>query len=155
MDGARAAPRDAARPDGGVLGAADGADAGALTRRTGADRLLAALVALIGVHSCVLGGAMLFAPLWMAHALGFEEPASPFFPSQSGIFLLVLGGCYLLALRRPALVAVIVVSKALAVPFLVIHAAFLDAPPSIWAAAAGDGSMLAALLLVLSRRRRQ
>jgi len=96
---------------------------------------------------------MLVEPLSMARLLGFTEAPAPFFASQSGVFLLVLGVCYLLALRERPLLKVIVVSKAFAVVFLVTHAAFLDAPPIIWAAAAGDGSMLAALLALMARAR--
>jgi transcriptional regulator with AAA-type ATPase domain len=115
------------------------------TRRLRRDALL------IGLHSCILGCAMLLVPSTMAALLGFPEPATPFFASQSGIFLLVLGVCYLLALRWRALVATIVVSKTLALPFLIAHAAFLDAPAIIWAAAAGDGAMLIAVLWLLRR----
>lgn len=104
------------------------------------------VVLLVGIHSCVLGLLMLLLPRFTLGLMGYGEPGDLFFPSQSGIFLLILGACYLLALREPALETVIVVSKALAVAFLAVHAAFLGAPPVIWAAAAGDGAMLAAVL---------
>jgi hypothetical protein len=107
------------------------------------------LVLLIGVHSCVLGFAMMFAPRAMGGLLGLEVGPSIFFASQAGIFLLALGACYLLALRHCSLISVILISKTLAVVFLVVHAGLLDAPPIIWAAAAGDGAMLAALLGLL------
>ena len=112
--------------------------------RTG--RILPLVVLLVGLHSCVLGLLMLLLPRWTLGLMGYGQPGDLFFPSQSGIFLLILGVCYLLALREPALVAVIVVSKALAVAFLVAHVAFLGAPPIIGAAAAGDAAMLAAVL---------
>ncbi|OGG45202.1 MAG: hypothetical protein A3F84_07485 [Candidatus Handelsmanbacteria bacterium RIFCSPLOWO2_12_FULL_64_10] len=96
---------------------------------------------------------MLFAPHFMVRVFGFSQTASIFFPSQGGIFLLILGVCYLLALREPALVKVILISKAFAVVFLFAHAAFLSAPPSIWAAAAGDTAMLVALSAALFKRR--
>ena len=110
------------------------------------DGPLRLVVLLVGLHSVVLGLLLLFLPLWTLGLMGFGDPGPPFFPSQAGIFLLILGVCYLLALREPALVRVIVVSKAFAVAFLAVHAAFLGAPPVIAAAAAGDAAMLAAVL---------
>lgn len=112
------------------------------------------LIGLIGVHSVVLGLGMLLWPRFFLGRLGFAGAIPIFFPSQSGIFLLILGVCYLWALSEPALVKVILLSKAGAVGFLVVHAAFLGAPPIIWAAAAGDAGMLAALGAALYWRRR-
>lgn len=90
----------------------------------------------------------------MLQVFGFPESPSLFFPSQSGIFLVILGMCYLLALREAAFVKVILFSKALAVVFLFVHGLFFSAPPAIWAAGAGDGAMLIALSAALWRRRR-
>lgn len=109
------------------------------------------MIAFIGAYSCLLGVALLIAPRAFLRLTGFPEPNAIFFPSQAGIFLLVLGICYLLALAEPALVTVILISKGAAVIFLVVHAAVLGAPPIVWAAAAGDGAMLAALLAALRR----
>lgn len=108
-------------------------------------RLRPILIAAIAVHSLALGLAMLGAPRAILRFFGFPDPVSAFFPSQCGLFLVVLGVCYVLALRWRALVAVIFVSKAFAVVFLVVHAVFLDAPAAVGAAAAGDAAMLAAL----------
>lgn len=94
---------------------------------------------------------MLFAPRFMLWTFGFPQTIPVFFPSQSGIFLLISGVCYLLALFEPALVKVIIISKAFAVVFLFVHAAFLSSPPSIWAAWAGDTIMLTILIVALHR----
>jgi hypothetical protein len=107
------------------------------------------LIALIGLHSLALGLLMLAVPRFMLRLLGFTGDIPIFFPSQSGIFLLVLGICYLIALREPAFVKVILISKAGAVLFLVAHAAFLHAPTIIWAAAGGDATMFTALAIAL------
>jgi hypothetical protein len=85
--------------------------------------------------------------------MGFPPPVPLFFASQSGIFLLILGICYLLALVEPGFVKVILISKAFAVVFLVVHVGFFSAPPIIGAAAAGDAAMLAALSMALIRCR--
>ncbi|MBI5209583.1 MAG: hypothetical protein HY927_06365 [Elusimicrobia bacterium] len=108
--------------------------------------LVRLLVLLIGLHSCALGLLMLFKPGLMTRLLGFPGGIPVFFPSQSGIFLLILGACYLRALSESSYLCVIVGSKAAAVLFLVAHAAFLGAPPTVWLAAAGDGGMLAVLV---------
>ncbi len=112
------------------------------------------LVFLIGLHSCILGCLMLFAPEFMLAVFGFESQRQLFFTSQSGIFLLILGVCYLLALRFSQLILVILVSKGFAVVFLSTHAGLLGAPPSIWAAAAGDATMLVLLSLALVHQAR-
>ena len=119
------------------------------------DTLLWWMILLVGIHSCVLGLAMLLAPRLILATFGFAPSASIFFPSQSGIFLLILGVCYLRALVVPSFVWTILVSKALAVLFLLVHVAFLDAPPIIWAAAAGDAAMLAAVAVLLHRHGRR
>lgn len=116
--------------------------------------MIRGLIGLIGIHSCVVGILMLFAPSFMLRTFGFSEAVPIFFPSQSGIFLLILGFCYLRALAEPVLVKVILISKAFAVVFLFMHAAYLSAPPIIWAMFAGDATMLAALGAALFLRHR-
>lgn len=116
-------------------------------------RLVPLLITLIGLHSLALGLLMLTLPRLMLGLLGFTGTIPIFYPSQSGIFLLILGVCYLWALAEPAFVKVILFSKAAAVAFLLVHVAFLHAPPIIWAAAAGDGGMLVALWLALRWQR--
>lgn len=109
------------------------------------------LVILIGAHSLALGALMLLASPLVLPLMGFSGSIPTFFPSQSGIFLVILGVLYLAALRYRDFVLAIFVSKAIAVVFLVVHAAFLGAPPIIWLAALGDGAMFAALLVAVLR----
>ena len=130
-----------------------GAPVATSTAITPHDRLLRLLIALIGTHSCLLGVVLLALPQLTLRTFGFPADVPVFFPSQSGIFLLILGICYLLAVAEPALTKVILVSKALAVGFLFSHAAFFAAPPIVWLMLAGDASMLAALSTVLLLRR--
>lgn len=118
------------------------------------DRPLRLLILLVGAHSCILGLAMLFATGLMLSLLGFSTEVPPFFPSQSGIFMLILGVFYLVALVEPRYVWTIIVSKAFAVVFLFTHVMFLGAPPIIWAAGAGDAAMLTAVAALLARHRR-
>ena len=111
------------------------------------------LILLIGVHSCVLALGLLFLPRQMVALLGMDVGPAIFFPSKAGIFLLILGVVYLLALKEPAYVLVILLSKAAAVVFLVTHAAFLSGPPILWLAVLGDGGMLMALSIALRLER--
>lgn len=118
-----------------------------------ADRLLQAAILLVGLHSCALGVAMLTIPRLLLVILGFPEHASIFFPSQSGIFLVICGVFYLAALREPAYAWTIVVSKALAVLFLAGHLVFGGAPPLLWLALLGDATMGAVVLFLVWRHR--
>lgn len=122
-------------------------------KRRRADRLMQAAITFIGLHSILLGAAMLLFPTPMLGLLGFPPATDPFFPSQSGIFLLILGAFYLRALVRPAYVELILCSKAVAVVFLLSSALVRPTPPLIWAAAAGDFSMLVATGALAIHRR--
>lgn len=117
-----------------------------MTLRPDASLRTRLILTAVALHSLGLGALMLLVPTAMLRTSGFPAPDSAFYPSQSGIFLVILGVCYALALFERPLLKVIVVSKALAVLFLGVHAACLGAPGIIWAAAAGDAAMLAAVL---------
>jgi hypothetical protein len=88
---------------------------------------------------------MLFFPLSFTEFFGFKSTDTYFWQSQSGIFLTVLAIAYFLAYkelnRSRVLVHFIVISKALAVIFLMVHFILLNAPYSIGLAAAGDAFM--------------
>ena len=126
-----------------------------MTRARAPTGLLRVVIALVGAHSVVLGLAMLTAPRELTRLVGLPEAATTFFPSQSGAFLVALGICYLLALRDRALVWTILVSKSVAVVFLLAHFLFLGAPASVLAAAALDFAMLAATVGALVREGRR
>jgi hypothetical protein len=110
---------------------------------------LRVVVVVVGVHSVLLGLAVLLFPRTFTEQLGFPGLDSIFFPTQAGAFLVALGVIYLLALRDRAFVWAIVVSKSVAVLFLFTHALFLDAPGSVLAAGLGDLLLLAATLAAI------
>ena len=111
------------------------------------------VIALIALHSMALGaGMMLFARPFL-QAFGFPPEPSLFYPTQSGLFLLILGVCYALAVRDRALAPVIVVSKAGAVVFLFAEVLWGGAPPIIWGAGFGDLGMLVTVLALLKMER--
>jgi len=115
--------------------------------------LLRIVILLVGIHSLMLGIAMLVSPRGFSWFVGFPASDTIFFPSQAGAFLIALGICYLLALRDRALVWTILVSKSVAVVFLFAHYLFFDAPPSVLAAGIGDLVMLVATLGAMSLER--
>jgi hypothetical protein len=108
-------------------------------------RVLKGVVLLVSMHSLVLGMIMLLFPRSFPHIFGFPASSGIFWQSQSGIFLMVLGIVYFMAYREAersrTLVKLLVLSKGLAVLFLLTHWLFLAAPDSIALAAVGDGVM--------------
>lgn len=113
------------------------------SHRIDPERLVKILIAVIGLHSCGLGLLMLVATPFMLNLAGFQAAMPIFFPSQSGVFLVIMGIFYLMALRWPPFEWTILISKGFAVVFLTIHAGFLSAPRMIWAVNLEDALMLA------------
>lgn len=99
------------------------------------------IIAAIALHSFVLGIIMLFFPLWILQIMGWNYTDNTFFPAQTGIFLFLLGGAYGMALWYRPLAWFIVVSKALAVIFLLAEYIFNGVPEFIMLAAYFDGLM--------------
>jgi len=121
--------------------------------RTSANRWLSTALILVGVHSVVLGILMLLWPLALMQRVGWAYEGSPFFPAQSGLFLLILGCVYLVAVRYRVLASVLVFSKAAAVVFLVVETAAGYCPELVYLTAVADGLMgiAVAVLLYLTR----
>jgi len=115
------------------------------------------LVAAVALHSIVLGAAMLFFPTWTLATFGWEYDGPTFFPSQSGIFLLLLGVAYAGGIHHRPFAFFLVGSKTCAVIFLVVQYFANQRQGVVLAAAALDGMMGAAvaLALVLEARSRR
>ena len=110
------------------------------------------IIGAVALHSLILGVAMLLFPTWMLGLVSWEYDGPAFFPSQSGIFLLILGGAYTAALWHQHFAWFLVASKAAAVAFLIGHVAVASAPPIILLQAISDGLMCAAVLCVVMWR---
>ncbi len=124
-------------------------------RRLALRDILDKLVILaIGTHSVGAGLALLLFPSATLELVGWQYRGPQFWPSQAGLFLLILGLLYLAALWSPTYIWTIILSKGLAVPFLVVQALYLHADGPVLLLAAGDGLMAAALALALSWQRR-
>lgn len=115
------------------------------------------LVALISLHSVVVGAVMLVAPQRMLRTFGWADTCPTFFVEQSGIFMVVLGGAYAVGLWRRRWAWLIVASKGAAVVFLTSEYLLRSMPELLLPVAALDGLMgaaMAATLLWENRSRR-
>lgn len=117
--------------------------------------ILAAVLVAASLHSIVLGLVMLLAPHWFLNLMEWPHEGGLFFPSQSGIFLIILGLGYLASVKYVQFYYFTLMSKALAVAFLFTHWLFLNAPASVKYAGAVDAFWLLILVgsLPLVRKR--
>lgn len=111
------------------------------------------VLALVALHSVVLGVAMLGWPLEILEAFGWEFTETRFYPAQSGLFLIILGIVYAMAIRQRAYVPIVVFSKVFAVAFLVSEAWRGSCPPIVFLTAAIDGFMGALVAIAWWRER--
>jgi hypothetical protein len=120
-----------------------------------ARRLQSLIIAAVALHSLVLGTAMLARPAQTLQLAGWQYEGPSFFPAQSGLFLLILGGAYLAAIWHHSFAWFLVASKAAAVAFLLAEYATGNGPPSLLPAALLDGLMgLAVAAVVVWNARR-
>ena len=107
------------------------------------------IVAIVALHSFALGTAMLFCPTWTLTTFGWPYDGPTFFPSQSGILLLLLGISYVGGIYHLPFVVFLIVSKACAVAFLVTQYFTNEEQGLILESAAGDAIMGAAVAVAL------
>ena len=111
------------------------------------------LLAVAG-HSIAVGISLLFIPLWVLNLVRWEYAGQMFWPSQAGLFLIILGVTYAWAIRLRPLLWLIIGSKFSAVVFLLLSVPFLEAPRLVALLGCGDGAMgLAVALLFWAVRR--
>ncbi len=116
--------------------------------------ILSLLVLAVAAHSLALGAAFLFFPLRTLALVGWEYSGPVFWPSQAGLFLLILGAAYAGAVRVRAFVWLVIGSKAGAFIFLLASAVWGDAPAIVGLLACGDGLMGGAVAFALWRLKR-
>ena len=107
------------------------------------------VVGIVAAHSMILGAAMLYWPRQTMNLFGWGYDGPTFFPSQSGVFLLLLGMAYAIGAKRREFARFLVASKAVAVAFLVSQYIQGNAPDVAILAAIADGLMGAAVAGVL------
>ena len=111
-------------------------------------------VALVALHSLVLGAAMLLSPAWTLARSGWVYDGPMFFPAQSGIFLLIFAGAYVVGIWRRPFAWFLVATKAVAVVFLLVAQGLGQAPATAFLAAILDGLMGLAVAAALAAERR-
>lgn len=113
------------------------------------------VIALVALHSFALGAAMLTAPVRTLSLVGWDYKGDPFFPCQSGIFLLLFSTIYIAAVQYRSYVWILVETKMVAVLFLVATYAVGTAPPIILLTASLDWLMGSAVFLIVWHNLRQ
>ena len=116
-----------------------------MTPRRASERALRLVIFLVSLHSFVLGFTMMVFPSSFLALVGWPALEGPFFPSQAGIFLMLLSLAYFLGLEHRGMVRFIILSKMAALAFLLFHFLFLGAPSVILPTALLDGVMGSAL----------
>ncbi|MEJ2477278.1 MAG: hypothetical protein P8Y40_07225 [Desulfobacterales bacterium] len=110
-------------------------------------------VLLVGLHSVLLGMFIFFFTERFYMFFFGVMINNPFFVRQAGLFLFCLGLFYLLPIKdlrhRHRVIDIIIVTKFLAVLFLLSHAYWAPRPAAIFLAAVLDAAM-AILLIYLS-----
>jgi hypothetical protein len=123
-----------------------------LTSPQGLERLERALVALIALHSVVVGLFLTLATEWGARFGGFPSPVPLFFPRQAGAFHFVVAAVYLVEYFRYRGVLLLVMTKSIAVVFLGLTTLLVAVPWLVPLSGVGDAAM--GLAVVLLRRAR-
>ena len=120
--------------------------------------LLRLVAAVSGAYDLLLGGALLFAPGETARLLGVPEPAFPIHANLNGLFALAVGAGYFTVLRDPERGRAYLWIMG---PFLkgggavlfVLDFLLRGSPPVFLLFALSDGTLAAATVFALTRRR--
>ncbi|MEN8008016.1 MAG: hypothetical protein ABFS42_13435 [Candidatus Krumholzibacteriota bacterium] len=126
-----------------------------MNKRNSWERFEAVGVALVVLHSLVLGVMLIFLPGWTLEFAGFDGPDDYFFPRQSGAFHIVVALGYALEYRRSRGITLILLAKFTAVVFLLLLSPW-DKAWSVPFSGIADGLMLVGMTLLhgqASRRR--
>jgi len=124
-------------------------------KRTTVQVLLDLATLAIAAHSLAIGFALLAFPTWMLKAVGWEYTGEIFWPSQAGLFLIILGAAYAAAVKYRPLIWVLIGSKGSAIVFLLAHVVWLDAPKLVLPLGAIDGMMGLATAVLYGLWRKQ
>ena len=108
------------------------------------------VISTVALHSLVLGVAMLVAPIWTLGLVGWQYDGPAFFPAQSGVFLVLLGGAYWAGIRFRPFAWFLVVSKGAAVLFLVAEVLLSQDRPILLLAALLDALMGTAVAIAVT-----
>ena len=108
------------------------------------------VIGAVALHSLALGLLMLLQPASTLRFFGWDYDGPMFFPSQSGVFLFLLGMMYLAGVWYRPCAWLLVASKATAVLFLVVQYKTGMGPAILLLAALLDGLMGLTVAIMLT-----
>lgn len=123
-------------------------------RRPQSRRVEMVIIALIAAHSFAIGLALLLAPRFSLQLGGWEPGGVTFFVRQAGAFHLVVATGYLIEYFRHQTFVFLVMTKSIAVVFLLFTWIGGAAQWPVLVSALGDGVMILAAILLRSRHSR-
>ncbi len=108
-------------------------------------KLLALVLNLIALHSFVVGVVLILQPHFLMEFAGFGHNYERFFPSQGGVFHIVMALCYTMAAKdldaHRCMVVFSIIVKGIATFFLLIYFFSMDSKWVILLSGIGDGLM--------------
>ncbi len=121
-----------------------------MNRKIPWQRLEAVGVALVVLHSLLVGVLLIFLTGWTLEFAGFGKSINYFFPRQSGAFHIVIAVGYALEYRRSRGITLILLAKFTAVVFLLMLSSWNEAW-SVPFSGITDGLMLVGMALLHSQ----
>ncbi len=118
-----------------------------MNRKIPWQRLEMAGVALVVLHSLLVGVLLIFLTGWTLEFAGFDHSVNYFFPRQSGVFHIVVAIGYALEYRRSRGITLILLAKFTAVVFLLMLSSWHEAW-SVPFSGIADGLMLVGMVLL-------
>ncbi len=107
-----------------------------------------ALIALISLHSFIVGIMLMFFAQWAVRFGGWHGADPVFFIWQAGAFHFVLATGYLVEYARTRTIYLLLIAKTIAFVFLLGGTLLADTPWSVWFSGFFDGAMALAAYLV-------
>ena len=112
-------------------------------------RRLSALLFLVALHSVLVGVGLIWHPSALMTRMGFDPCHEPFFPTQGGVFHVLMAVGYALAAvdlqRNRCLALFTVVVKTTATIFLILYWGLAGRQPVVLFSGLGDGAMAIAV----------
>jgi len=106
---------------------------------------LSALLWLVALHSLAVGAGLVWHPSSLLLQMGYDPCYEPFFPTQGGVFHIVMAVGYAMAawnLKRNQCLAIFtMVVKTMATIFLLLYWGLANPLPVILASGLADGAM--------------
>jgi hypothetical protein len=111
------------------------------------------LIALVALHSAIIGVVFILAPTWTMQFGGWERIEPVFFGRQAGAFHIVLAAGYLVEFARYRGISLILIAKIFAFFFLMVYAVFGTLPWAVPVSGVLDGLMALVVWLVHNKVR--